>query len=127
MRVRGFLSSRFKPPAPLVEALINLPAIGERHIVLLIDTGSSTTTILDSDAGRFGITMDYARKHLKPAKLESAVKRMEEKYGATFEEFEEGDMLSKLGHSWEVEQDYYDWDRAVTELKKFREILKSLE
>lgn len=59
--------------------------------------------------------------------LESVAKRMEEKYNVTFEQFEQRDMLNKLGHSWEVEQDYYDWDRAVTELKKFREILKSLE
>ena len=67
MRVRGFLSSRFRPVAPLVEALIDVPAIGERHIVLLIDTGASVTTLLDSDAGRFGITIDYAREHLKSA------------------------------------------------------------
>ncbi|MCJ7560393.1 hypothetical protein MUO79_07215 [Candidatus Bathyarchaeota archaeon] len=59
--------------------------------------------------------------------LEGVAKRMEEKYNVTFEQFEQRDMLNKLGHSWEVEQDYYDWDRAVTELKKFREILKSLE
>ena len=59
--------------------------------------------------------------------LEGVAKRMEEKYNVTFEQFEQRDMLNKLGHSWEVEQDYYDWDRAVTELKKFREILQSLE
>jgi len=67
LKVRGYLSSRFEPPAPLIEALINLPTIGERHIVLLIDTGASATTLLDSDASRFGITIDYARKNLKPA------------------------------------------------------------
>jgi hypothetical protein len=59
--------------------------------------------------------------------FEGVVKRMEEKYGMAFERFEDRGMLNKLGHSWEVEQDYYDWDRAVTELKKFKEILKSLE
>lgn len=64
---------------------------------------------------------------MKIMELESVAKRMEEKYSATFEQFEDGDMLNKLGHSWEVEQDYYDWDRAVTELKRFKEILKSLE
>ena len=64
MRVRGFLSSRFRPPAPLVEASINIPTAGERQIILLIDTGASITTILDGDAGRFGITIDYARKQL---------------------------------------------------------------
>lgn len=55
------------PPAPLVEALINFPEIGKRHVILLIDTGASVTTLLDGDAGRFGITMDYASKHLKLA------------------------------------------------------------
>jgi hypothetical protein len=59
--------------------------------------------------------------------FEGVAKRMEDKYNVTFEQFEQRDMLNKLGHSWEVEQDYYDWDRAVTELKKFRDILKSLE
>ena len=67
MRVRGFLSRRFRPPAPLIEAMIDVPAIGERHIVLLIDTGASVTTLLDGDAGRFGITRDYTREHLKSA------------------------------------------------------------
>ncbi len=67
MRVRGFVSSRFRPPAPLVEALINVPNIGERHIILLVDTGASVTTLLDSDGGRFGMTIDYARNHLKSA------------------------------------------------------------
>lgn len=67
MRVKGFLSSRFRPPAPLVEALINFPTIGKRHIILLIDTGASVTTLLDGDASRFGITMDYASKHLELA------------------------------------------------------------
>jgi len=51
----------------LVQALINVPAIGERHIILLIDTGASVTTLLDGDAGRFRITIDYARKNLKSA------------------------------------------------------------
>ena len=59
--------------------------------------------------------------------FESVVKGMEEKYGMTFKQFEDRDMLNKLGHSWDVEQDYYDWDRAATELKKFKDMLKSLE
>jgi len=67
LRVKGFLSSRFRPPAPLVEALINFPTIGKRHIILLIDTGASVTALLDGDASRFGITMDDASRHLKLA------------------------------------------------------------
>lgn len=64
---------------------------------------------------------------IKVLELEGLVKRMEEKYGVTFEEFEQKDMLNKLGHSWEVEQDYYDWDRAVTELKKLKDMVKALD
>jgi len=67
LRVRGFLSNRFRPPAPLIEALISVPSIGERHIILLIDTGASVTTLLDSDASRFGITIDHAGRNLKSA------------------------------------------------------------
>lgn len=59
--------------------------------------------------------------------FEGVYKRMEEKYGMAFEQFEDRDMVNKLGHGWEVEQDYYDWDRAATELRKFKEMLKSLE
>ena len=58
--------------------------------------------------------------------FESVAKKMEERYGVAFDQFEDRELLDKLGHSWEVEQDYYDWDRAVTEAKKFKEILKSL-
>jgi len=67
LRVRGFLSTRFRPPAPLVEALIDVPGVGERHIILLVDIGASVTTLLDGDASRLGITIDYARSCLKPA------------------------------------------------------------
>jgi len=34
--------------------------------------------------------------------------------------------LDKLGHTWEIEQDYYEWDRAVTELNKLKEIIGAL-
>ena len=64
---------------------------------------------------------------VKIMELEVVAKRMEERYGVTLDEFEEGNLLDKLGHTWGVEQDYYEWDRAVTELGKLREILKSLE
>jgi len=63
---------------------------------------------------------------VKIMELEVVAKRMKERYGVTLKEFEEGDLLNKLGHTWEVEQNYYEWDRAVTELGKLKEILKSL-
>lgn len=75
------------------------------------------------------VLVDALKRYIvmRIVEFEGVVKRMEEKYGVIFEQFEDRDMVNKLGHSWEVEQDYYDWDRAVTELRKFKEILKSLE
>lgn len=75
------------------------------------------------------VLVDALKRYIlmRIVEFEGVVKRMEERYGVTFEQFEERNMLNKLGHSWEVEQDYYDWDRAVTEVIKFREMLKSLE
>ncbi|MCL0034966.1 hypothetical protein M1O19_01850 [Dehalococcoidia bacterium] len=68
------------------------------------------------------------RKYLiaKSIELGAAIRSMERKFGVTIEEFEQRNLLDKLGHSWEVEQDYYEWDRAITELKKLEEILGSL-
>lgn len=63
---------------------------------------------------------------MRIVEFEGVVEKMEEKYCVTFEQFEERDVLNKLGHSWAVEQDYYDWDRAVTEVKKLKEISKFL-
>lgn len=75
------------------------------------------------------VLVDALKRYIvmRIVEFEGVVKRMEEKYGVMFEQFEDRDMVNELGHSWEVEQDYYDWDRAVTELGKFKEILKSLE
>lgn len=63
----------------------------------------------------------------KLVEMEAVVRAMERKYGMTLKEFEERGMLDELGHSWEVEQDYYEWDRAETELENLRELLRRLE
>lgn len=75
------------------------------------------------------VLVDLLKRYLvmRIVEFEGVVKSMEDEYGVTFEQFEEEDRLNKLGHSWEVERDYYDWDRAVTEVQKFKEMLKSLE
>jgi len=58
--------------------------------------------------------------------LENIVEKMEKRFGVSLEEFEEQNLLDKLGHTWELEQDYYEWDGAVTELNKLREIIGTL-
>ena len=59
--------------------------------------------------------------------LNQIVRGFKERYGTSLEDFEEQDLLDQLGHTWEVEEDYYEWDRAVTELQKLEEILRGLE
>jgi len=62
----------------------------------------------------------------KVVELENIVEKMEKRFGVNLEEFEDQNLLDKLGHTWEIEQDYYEWDRAVTELNKMREIVGAL-
>jgi transposase len=87
--------------------------------------------LLDA-ASRFGnseeVLTSAFRKELiaKSIELGTVVRSMERKFGVTIEEFEQRNLLDKLGHNWEIEQDYYEWDRATTELKKLEEILGSL-
>ena len=64
MRIKGTMSHRLEPPAPTIRALVRIPNIGSQHVSLLIDTGASTTALLDLDAMRFGISLDYARNNL---------------------------------------------------------------
>lgn len=50
MRLRGFLSRDFHPPAPFVKALLISESLGLRRLLdLHIDTGASSTIILDKD------------------------------------------------------------------------------
>lgn len=59
--------------------------------------------------------------------LNQVVRGFEERYGTNLKEFEKRDLLDQLGHTWEVEEDYYKWDRAITELQKLEEVLRDLE
>lgn len=63
----------------------------------------------------------------KILELNQVVREFEKRYGASLEDFEKQNLLDRLGHTWEVEQDYYEWDRAATELQKLEEVLSGLE
>ncbi|MBU0701571.1 hypothetical protein KKE26_09835 [bacterium] len=64
---------------------------------------------------------------VKLSELNQVVQRLEEKYGVNFEDFDKQNLLDQLGHTWDVEEDYYEWDRVVTELHKLEEILRGVE
>jgi len=48
------------------------------------------------------------------------------KYGMNFREFHEKDIVRKLGHGWDVERDYCDWELAETELASLKKTLRRL-
>ncbi|MBE0513040.1 hypothetical protein IBX38_08315 [Candidatus Bathyarchaeota archaeon] len=53
-------------------------------------------------------------------------KVFESKYKMSFREFDEQDAVEKLGHTWDVERDYFDWELATTELESLEKILRRL-
>jgi len=59
-------------------------------------------------------------------KYEIMIKTFESKYHMSFQDFDQKDMIEKLGHTWDVERDYFDWEMATTELTHLKEILKRL-
>jgi len=54
------------------------------------------------------------------------IRNFEKKYNMTFDEFQKKDLVNELGHSWDVEQDFFDWEMATTELEEFNRMLAEL-
>jgi polyhydroxyalkanoate synthesis regulator phasin len=52
--------------------------------------------------------------------------RFQKKYEMTLEEFEKRDIIKKRGFSFEVENDYHEWDSAVDAVKTIKSHLKDL-
>ncbi len=65
MRIRGFLNRDYEPPAPFIKVLlISKNSNIRKFLDLHIDTGASSTIILDKDARYLGLDI----KSLKKAK-----------------------------------------------------------
>jgi hypothetical protein len=65
MRIRGFLNRDYEPPAPFIKVLlISKDSNIRKFLDLHIDTGASSTIILDKDARYIGLDI----KSLKKAK-----------------------------------------------------------
>jgi hypothetical protein len=68
MIIRGFIDSSFSPPAPNIKALISIERLKVRGFIkLLVDTGASTTAILDRDRELLGISVSELEK--APARI----------------------------------------------------------
>jgi len=53
------------------------------------------------------------------------IKNFEKKYGMSFAEFSDSDLMKEPG--FEVEQDFFDWDMAVTGLEDMHQEIQLLE
>lgn len=53
--------------------------------------------------------------------------RLKEKYGVGFEEFRKKDVLREKGRSFEVEEDYCDWELAVDGIASIKKKIEKLE
>lgn len=78
---------------------------------------------------RLDVALHLATKDLVRLKLKEAEqqrKQFEERYQMEFEAFKrawnEGQIANK--HSYEVEQDYWEWEAAVTDERRLRETLE---
>ncbi len=52
--------------------------------------------------------------------------RLKKKYGFSFKEFEEKNIVEEKGFSWEVEQDAMNWEHALEGIKYLTEKIKKL-
>jgi len=97
-------------------------ALSPSVVKLLLEiTGSSDLNMAVKE-----ISKDAVEHRLE--KIESEIRKFEEKYGMTFEEFKEawekGEVENK--HSYEVEKDFWEWEGLISRKKKLKEVLKWL-
>ena len=63
MRIRGFLNIGYEPPAPFVKVLLISQKLHIRKFLdLHIDTGASSTIILDKDAKYLGLDIESLKR-----------------------------------------------------------------
>ncbi len=53
--------------------------------------------------------------------------RLKKKYGMSFNEFEEKNIVKEKDFSWEVEKDAMDWDHAVEGIRYLEEKIKQIK
>lgn len=61
------------------------------------------------------------------ARYQLMIRNLETKYRMDFETFKAEKMVAKSGHSFEVENDFCDWEMAIDGLKTIRRKLNKLQ
>ncbi len=75
------------------------------------------------DEGIKSLLIEKARREL--LKYDSIVKDFEKKYNMNFKQFGNSELMKEP--SFEIEQDYFDWEMAVTVIEDVKEELEKLE
>jgi hypothetical protein len=68
------------------------------------------------------VLLTHARRNL--AKYDLMIKNLEKKYGMSFAEFSDSGLMKEP--AFEIEQDFFDWDMAVTGLEDMRQEIQLL-
>jgi hypothetical protein len=82
-----------------------------------------TTQTADLEAALFKVLTEYV--DFKTATLNQTIKEFENKWHLPFDEFVQRAREGTLGqdaYSWEVEQDFWKWEQAVTLLKHYQSL-----
>lgn len=53
--------------------------------------------------------------------------RLKKKYGMSFKEFEDKNIVKEKGLSWEVEKDAMDWEHAIEGIRHIQEKMKKVK
>ena len=61
------------------------------------------------------------------ARYELVDRQLTRKYGLSFEEFRRNRVVEQKGYSFEVESDFWDWERTLDGIATVQEILAALK
>ena len=82
---------------------------------------TQATQTPDLETALWKVLSEYV--DLKTERLNKSIAQFEEKWGMSFNEFArrsgEGKLVKDI-YSWEVEQDFWQWEQAVTLLEHYR-------
>ncbi len=95
--------------------------VAEERLVYLVNTLTDTD---DFNEGLRRLLETEIRRRLNRYQLTD--RQLQRKYGMTFEEFRERDVVKERGYSWEVESDFCDWEMAVGEVRHLEQRLKEV-
>jgi hypothetical protein len=91
------------------------------------------TKIVDKIAEDFDLTGDELIKESLVSELRRRIAAykftdylLSKKYGMTFTDFEKKNVVKKKSYSFEVEEDYHNWDQAIDGIKTIEKDLKLL-